>query len=51
MFLNICENFWLTLHLRAFPVKCHVEALKDTLLEQNLCRIIEPYSRVEVSNY
>lgn len=29
-------------------VKAHLGTLYDTMLEQNLCRIIEPYSRVEV---
>ena len=30
-------------------VEAHLGTLYDTMLEQNLCRIIEPYSRVEVS--
>lgn len=30
-------------------VKAHLGTLYDTMLEQNLCRIIEPYARVEVS--
>uniref|UniRef100_A0A2P2HWW2 26S proteasome non-ATPase regulatory subunit 11-like n=1 Tax=Hirondellea gigas TaxID=1518452 RepID=A0A2P2HWW2_9CRUS len=30
-------------------VKAHLKTLYDTMLEQNLCRIIEPYSRVQVS--
>lgn len=30
-------------------VKAHLGTLYDTMLEQNLCRIIEPYLRVEVS--
>ena len=29
-------------------IKAHLESLYDTMLEQNLCRIIEPYSRVQV---
>ena len=29
-------------------VKAHLKTLYDTMLEQNLCRIIEPYSRVQV---
>lgn len=31
-------------------VKAHLGTLYDTMLEQNLCRIIEPFSRVQVSN-
>lgn len=30
-------------------VKSHLATLYDNMMEQNLCRIIEPYSRVEVS--
>lgn len=30
-------------------VKAHLGSLYDTMLEQNLCRIIEPYSRVQVT--
>ncbi|XP_071445606.1 26S proteasome non-ATPase regulatory subunit 11 isoform X1 [Hetaerina americana] len=29
-------------------VRAHLDTLYDTMLEQNLCRIIEPYSRVQV---
>jgi len=29
-------------------VRAHLGTLYDTMLEQNLCRIIEPYSRVQV---
>ena len=28
----------------------HLQSLYQTMLEQNLCRIIEPYNRVQVSN-
>lgn len=31
-------------------VKAHLGTLYDTMLEQNLCRIIEPYSRVQVTH-
>lgn len=31
-------------------INAHLKSLYDTMLEQNLCRIIEPYSRVQVSH-
>jgi len=31
-------------------VEAHLSSLNDNLLEQNLCRIIEPYSRVQISH-
>jgi len=31
-------------------IKSHLEALYDSLLQDNLCKIIEPYSRVEVEH-
>jgi len=31
-------------------IKTHLVALYDNLLQENLCRIIEPYSRVEVAH-
>lgn len=30
-------------------IQAHLQSLYDNMLEQNLCRIIEPYSRVQVS--
>lgn len=29
-------------------IRAHLDTLYDSMLEQNLCRIIEPYSRVQV---
>lgn len=31
-------------------VKAHLKTLYDSLLEQNLCRIIEPFSKVQVQH-
>jgi len=31
-------------------INAHLKSLYDNMLEQNLCRIIEPYSRVQVSH-
>lgn len=40
-----------TSELSADPIiRAHLSALYDTLLEQNLLRIIEPYSQVEIEH-
>ncbi|KAL1466122.1 hypothetical protein MTO96_042928, partial [Rhipicephalus appendiculatus] len=31
-------------------IQAHLDTLYDSMLEQNLCRIVEPYSRVQVSH-
>lgn len=31
-------------------IQAHLDTLYDTMLEQNLCRIVEPYSRVQVDH-
>jgi 26S proteasome regulatory subunit N6 len=31
-------------------VRSHLDALYDNLLEQNLCRIIEPFSKVQIDH-
>lgn len=31
-------------------IRAHLDTLYDNMLEQNLCRIIEPYSRVQVDH-
>lgn len=37
--------------LQEDPIVCaHLDSLYDNLLEQNLCRIIEPYSKVQVKH-
>ena len=38
-------------HLEDDPiVRAHLDSLYDNLLEQNLCRIIEPFSKVQVEH-
>lgn len=48
-FQKALQNF--KKELKEDPIVCaHLGALYDNMLEQNLCRIIEPYSRVEVEH-
>lgn len=43
-------TLWLTSELQQDPlIRSHLSILYDTLLEQNLVRVIEPYSAVELS--
>ena len=48
------RSFWLTppfTELSSDPtIRSHLAALYDTLLEQNLLRIVEPYSTVEIEH-
>lgn len=44
------SSYGLTIELQKDPlIRSHLSALYDTLLEQNLLRVIEPYSSVELS--
>ncbi|KAL0267889.1 UNVERIFIED_CONTAM: hypothetical protein PYX00_010033 [Menopon gallinae] len=48
-FQKALQNF--KKELKEDPIVCaHLGALYDNMLEQNLCRIIEPYSRVQVEH-
>jgi 26S proteasome regulatory subunit N6 len=46
-----CAIIWLNSELTNDPIiHSHLSELYSTLLEQNLCRIIEPFSIVEISH-
>lgn len=49
---DVCSRHTITAtELSADPIiRAHLSALYDTLLEQNLLRIIEPYSCVEIEH-
>ena len=50
-FLTVANCFRRLLELSSDPtIRSHLAALYDTLLQQNLLRIIEPYSTVDIAH-